>query len=150
MKSTSEALTRLTALCAQSEHCISDIRSRLDTWEIDDEDERQKIIDYLTQNNFIDEYRYCRAYVNDRLRYARHGRIKMAAALRQKHLPADAISQALEQLDDELYVQTLNDLIQSKRRTTHAPDEYQLRAKLIRFAQSRGFELDLILDQLQE
>ena len=45
-----------------------------------------EIIDRLIDEKFIDERRYCRAFVNDKLRFNHWGRVKIQAKLREKKL----------------------------------------------------------------
>ena len=94
---------------------------------------------------FIDEARYCRAFVNDKLRFNRWGRIKIIAALRDKHLPQEHISEAIESIDDEKYIEILKEVIAIKRRELKGKDDFATRQKLIRHAASRGFEPSTIM-----
>ena len=74
----------------------------------------------------------------------RSGRQKIAMALRQKSIPQDLIIQALNSIDQEEYLKTLNKIISAKRKTLKNSDEYQNNIKLIRAAVSKGFEIPLI------
>lgn len=78
--------------------------------------EQQRIIDRLQDEGFINEERYCRAFVNDKLRFNRWGRVKIRAALYEKQLPREYIAQAIEEIDEEEYMQTLHDLVATKQR----------------------------------
>lgn len=43
-----------------------------------------RIIDRLVVEKFIDEERYCRAFVNDKFRFAKWGKMKITQALYMK------------------------------------------------------------------
>jgi len=77
------ALKKAMALCAGREYCRSDIRQKLSTWSIDATD-AEKIISKLVIEKFIDEERYCTAFVRDKFRYNKWGRVKIASALKMK------------------------------------------------------------------
>lgn len=145
MKPTSpaEALNKAAAYCTLCERCISEVSKKLTTWGVSPA-EQQRIIDRLQDEGFINEERYCRAFVNDKLRFNRWGRVKIRAALYEKQLPREYIAQAIEEIDEEEYMQTLHDLVATKQRELKNED-FATKQKIIRFAASRGFEPAKIL-----
>lgn len=133
-----EALNKAAAYCTLCERCISEVSNKLTTWGIAIT-EQQRIIERLQSEGFIDEQRYCRAFVNDKVRFNRWGRVKITAALYEKRLPKEYISEAISDIDEELYMQTLRELIAIKQKELKG-DDYATKQKLIRFAASRGYE----------
>ena len=138
-----EALNKAAALCSAAEKCEWDIREKLCVWEISDS-EADKIITYLKKENFLDENRFAAFFVKDKFRFNKWGRIKIAYVLKMKHISNDIIQEAMLAIDDEEYFSTLCDILQSKQKGLKYKDEYDRRAKLTRFAQSRGFEYEII------
>lgn len=145
-----EGLSRMAALCSVSEHCESEVREKLQKVAMPTAD-IQRIVDRLYDDDYLNTARYCRAFSRDKLRFAHWGRIKIQQALRMKGLPDADIRQALNDLDEELgeeYRSILEETLEQKSRTLHDEDDYTRRGKLIRFAASRGFTPDEILDIL--
>ncbi len=143
-----EGLSRMAALCSVSEHCESEVREKLQKVAMPAAD-IQRIVDRLYDDDYLNTTRYCRAFSRDKLRFAHWGRIKIQQALRMKGLPDADIRQALNDLDEELgeeYRSILEEALEQKSRTLHDEDDYTRRGKLIRFAASRGFTPDEILD----
>ena len=134
-----EALNKVAAYCTLCERCISEVSTKLTAWGVPP-GEQEKIIARLIEEKFIDEARYSRAFVNDKLRFNRWGRIKIIAALREKRLPQEYINEAIESIDDEQYAEILKEVIAIKRRELKEKDDFATRQKLIRHAASRGFE----------
>ena len=139
-----EAINKAAAYCTLCERCINEVSTKLTAWGILPA-EQNKIIERLLSEGFIDEGRYCRAFVNDKLRFNRWGRIKITAALRDKRLPQELIKEAIEQIDEEEYTQVLRDVISIKHKELKGKEDYATQQKLIRFAASRGFEPGNIL-----
>lgn len=144
-----EALHRAAALCSSAEHCTADIREKLARWGVTEADSRT-IIDRLVQERFIDEQRYAVAFVKDKFRFSGWGRIKMRYALQQKRIDGSDIDHALATLDEEQYNDRLLELLQAKLRSIRDDDPEARRAKLFRFAASRGFESALIFNALKQ
>ena len=144
-----EALHRAAALCSSAEHCTADIREKLARWGVTEADSRT-IIARLVQERFIDEQRYAVAFVKDKFRFSGWGRIKMRYALQQKRIDGSDIDHALATLDEEPYNDRLLELLQAKSRSIRDDDPEARRAKLFRFAASRGFEPSLIFNALKQ
>jgi len=142
-------LKKAMTYCAGKECCRSDMSQKLDSWSTDT-DETEKIISQLVKENFINEERYASAFVRDKFRYNKWGRVKISAALRQKKIPSDIISGALESLDEQAYREALVKIISDHRRTVKAKNQYDLKGKLLRYGLSKGFEGHLLYDILNE
>lgn len=135
-----EALKRAAASCSCQELCRADVEDRLLKWNMSHE-AAERILARLEADNFLNEERYCRAFINDKLRFAKWGKQKIAGGLRLKQVSYKLAWQLLEEVDREEYLAVLRDIIASKRKSIRAGSEYELNAKLVRFALSRGFEM---------
>ena len=129
------------ALCARAEPCTYEMDEKMRRWQLP-EDERRRVIDRLTEERFIDEERYCRFFVRDKIRQNKWGRRKVEQALYMKRIPEDRVARVLDEVDRETYIEILRPLLQAKRKTVKANSDYELECKLIRFALSRGFSVD--------
>ena len=143
-----EALFRAAALCSTGERCCRDIAEKLTQWGIAAAD-AGRIIEHLADGGYIDEERYCRSFVSDKLRFDRWGRIKIRYALAQKGIGNSLIQKYLSDIDEEQYRAALGELL-AKKRAALSGGEPEVRVKLMRFAASRGFEPDAIYAVLGE
>lgn len=146
---TAEELYRIGArMCAGTEHCRSEVLSRL-LKSTDDQELCQQVLNRLTTERYIDEERYVRAFAHDKLLFARWGRRKIQQELWRKGLPEVLYQSVLQEEEDEAsYRRILQELLESKKKSTKGRNAYEIRMKLARFAASRGFETDLIFDLL--
>ncbi len=142
-KTEQEAYLTLTALCAQAEHCQWEMTEKMRHWELSDE-VQARIMQRLVQERYVDDLRYARAFVNDKVRYNKWGRRKVDQALWQKHIDETIRQQALDEVDDQTYLTILKPLLKQKRRTVKAQSDYEMNQKLMRFALGRGFTFDII------
>jgi len=138
-----EAYLRLAALCAQAEHCEQEMRDKMRRWGLD-EAAQDKVVERLTKERYIDEERYARAFVKDKIRYNKWGRRKVQQALWMKHISDDIQQQVLDEIDEKEYLDVLRPLLKQKRKSIKAESDYELNQKLVRFALSRGFGFDII------
>ena len=138
-----EAYLQLAALCAQAEHCQQEMRDKMRRWELD-ETVQNRIVARLVKERYVDDERYARAFVKDKIRYNKWGRCKVQQALWQKHVDADIQQRVLDEIDEIEYLDILRPLLKQKRKSIKAESDYELNQKLVRFALGRGFGFDII------
>ena len=143
MKSEKEAYLTLAALCARAEHCQWEMLEKMRRWEVP-EDAQARVMQRLVKERYVDDERYARAFVKDKIRYNKWGRRKVDQALWQKHIDEDIRKRVLDEVDDEEYLSVLRPLLKQKRKSTKANSDYELNQKLMRFAMGRGFTFDII------
>ena len=142
-KTEQEAYLTLAALCAQAEHCQWDMTQRMQRWQLD-AGAQARVMQRLVEERYVNDERYARAFVKDKVRYNHWGRRKVEQALWQKHIADDIRQQVLDEVDDEVYIDVLRPLLEQKRRSTRAANDYEMNQKLTRFALGRGFTFDVI------
>lgn len=139
MSAYNDALLWATSYCSRSEHCAADVLSKIDKYELNPS-QTEQLLAYLKQEKYIDEKRYARAYALDQFRFAQWGRLKIAQALRMKHIHDSDIQDALQEIPQDEYLDVLKNLLLKKQKQMSAKTPYELTMKLLRFAYSRGFE----------
>ena len=133
--SKAEWLDKAEAYCARSEHCAADVRRKLYEWQVPS-DLSDEIVENLYVNDFLNDARFCHAYVHDKVAYQSWGRMKIQAGLRALNLPERAISAALNEIEESIYTKNLRNLISSRQLE---PEE-----KRLRFLLQRGFTYEEI------
>jgi regulatory protein len=141
------SLNKAMALCSKKEYCTSEILVKLHDWGTDFNDSI-RILGLLKKENFINEERYTRGFVRDKFNFNKWGRIKIASHLKGKNIPGEKIKMALDTIDNETYKKTLTNLLSAHRRTVKAKNQLDLKAKLMRYGLSKGFESNLLYDLL--
>lgn len=133
--SKAEWLSKAETYCARAEHCAADVRRKLYEWGTP-ADFFDFIEQKLYENDFLNDARFCRAYVHDKVEYQKWGRLKILAGLRAMQLPESEIDEALKNIDEFAYFYNLRYLI--KQRKNDSED------KLLRFLSQRGFTYEEI------
>ena len=138
-----EALRQLAAMCATAEHCRHDMLQKMQAWGLSEE-AQEHIIHQLVEGRYVDDERYCRAFVADKMKYNKWGRRKIDMALCQKRIEADIRHRVLGAVEPDEFIAILRPLIDSKRKSIKADNPRERNAKLMRFALQRGFTIDEI------
>ncbi|MDH8702640.1 regulatory protein [Dysgonomonadaceae bacterium PH5-43] len=135
-----KALYRLATYCSKGEKCVYDVRKKMNLWELTEE-EKINLITYLKKEKFIDEERYCRAFVNDKIRYNKWGLHKIKFELKKKNISESVINDCLSIVDKEDVRIQLKTLIDNKRKSVKGKNDYEIKQKLMRFAVGRGYSI---------
>ena len=133
--------------CSLSEHCIKKVREKLVQWETPKEF-IDPIIEKLLEQDYINEERFSRAFVKDKFRFNHWGRIKIQTHLRALSISSENITKAMDEIDEDEYAEILDEIVEKKRKTIKKGTDYEIRAKLLRHALSRGFEYEIIASKL--
>ncbi len=144
-----EAKLKLESWCAYQDRCKSEVLLKLKSFELSS-DQEQKLIDYLTLNRFLDDQRYADSIVSGKFSIKKWGRIKITYFLKKKYIPKELISNALSTLDEDVYYSVLLSLAEKKHESLSLKNSYEKRVKVVTYLQSKGYELDLIIDALNE
>ena len=145
MKEVSEqgAYLQLAQLCARAEHCQYELTEKMRRWGMSDE-AQARVMQRLVSERYVDDERYARAFVRDKIRYNKWGRRKVEQALWQKHIDKDIREQILNEVDDDEYLSVLRPLLKQKQKTLKGGTDYERNQKLVKFALQRGFTYDII------
>lgn len=143
-----EAKEKIEAWCAYQDRCHFDVERKLITFGLDQED-RAVLTSHLIEYGFLDEQRFADAFVSGKVRIKRWGRIKIKQHLKQKCISDQCISEAMNKIDDEEYRSNLA-LLLSKKWLTTKGSEYIRKQKVAQFLYGKGYESELIQEQLRD
>ncbi|MBQ9418642.1 MAG: RecX family transcriptional regulator [Bacteroidales bacterium] len=135
-KASTHFLDKARRYCAYAEQCESAVRQKLASWGAT-ANESSSIIEQLRAERYLDDERYARAYCESKLLHQHWGRMKVAYQLRIKQLPREVIDGALNAIDEDAYLQMLQEVAARKRK--ELGEDPQADRKLISFLAARGF-----------
>lgn len=138
-----KALHLLAAYCSNAERCEDEVRKKMVRWEISQESQ-ESILSHLQKEDFLNEVRFCKAFVNDKLRFNKWGAKRIYYELARKKISPKLIKMSLEEIDGDENEKILMQILTSKQKVTKSKNSYDLHQKLFRFALGRGFDCSLI------
>ena len=144
-----QVLDKMAKYCAYQERCVKDVRDKLKTFDITQEN-RNKILEYLLGNRFVNDERFAMCFVRGKINQSGWGLNKIRFHLMQKGIAKDLIDEALRQTDKEDYRQRLISILTTKAKTVKAANDFERKRKLAAFAIQKGFESALVWEVLKE
>jgi regulatory protein len=147
--SKAEALNQLARYCAYRERCHSEVRGKL--LDIGMRGEMlEEIIAELITKGFLNEQRFAQEFVIGKFKALKWGRVKLINELRRKDVPKQIIHKALEALDDDRYVEVLQELAGKKLKSLPGRKSLKKRAALQRFLIGKGYEGEIVRKVVSE
>ena len=128
-----QALQRLAGLCSRGEYCSYDMTEKMRRWGLS-ETAQARVMAELVKGRYVDDSRFCRMIVRDKLKFNKWGRRKIEQALWAKRIDES----------DEEYAEILMPMLKAKRKSVKAASDYERDMKLIKYAMGRGFTMDVI------
>ncbi len=145
-KTPQQALQTLMRMCARSERSSGDALRLMNRWGVAD-DEARKVLARLQSERFIDDARYAEAFVRDKLNLSGWGAYKIKMALRAKGVAREIIEEVVAPMIEATDMrERLEEIMQRKMRTLRYSSPYDAKTKLIRFAASRGYDMEQAME----
>ena len=144
-----EILKKMRKYCAVQERCVSDVKKKVDKFLVSKSDKIQ-IINSLTIEKYIDEKRFAISYCQGKFKIKKWGKQKIKNELIKKKISYENIEIAINSISKADYIKSLNDLINFKIKFLNDKDLFNRNGKLARFLLQRGYEFDIIWDQINK
>lgn len=139
-----QAKSKIEALCSQRELCGKEVRDRLQRWGLPLE-EHDKLVKHLIEERYVDEKRFALFFAKDKHALSHWGKSKITFELRNRHISAEIIEEAISQIPEEGYEEQLEEMLRKKLKSIKSGTPYDICGKLIRFGLSRGHESGLVI-----
>lgn len=130
---------RLAQLCSRREYCSRGILDLLRRKGVGEKD-AEAVLERLRAERYVDDARYARAFARDKALLAGWGPRKIAYALSLKGIPEDVVQAALAEVGEDERFRRMEEVIRGKWRSVKAVTPQERRAKVLRFALSRGYD----------
>ena len=139
-------LKKVLRYCAYQDRCTQEVRNKLATFDMPDS-EKEKILKLLVDEGYLDDERYASTFVRSKIHLKKWGVNKIRMALKMKGISDENISNALSEIDPEIYREELIKVLKSKK--INETDPYKLKAKLAQYAMQKGYEPRLVWETLR-
>lgn len=142
------ALEKAMRYCSFQERCVLDMEKRFYAWNVK-KSNWDKILDYLIKEDYLNEQRFIEAYVRGKFVMKKWGRNKIIVGLMQRNLTGKKVNEAIiNEIEEEVYLETLNKLIDRKKQLLNEKNPLVERDKIYRYLLSKGYESEIIVTKL--
>ncbi|MDR1878757.1 MAG: recombination regulator RecX [Bacteroidales bacterium] len=141
-----QTIERIKRYCAFQDRSEWEVRRRMQQYQFSEKEEN-KMIDELKEANYIDDYRFTKIYVKSKVGYKQWGKRKIREELSHKRIDPELIEEFLDSIPEEEYLNAMRHCI---RKWSYTKVMNPLTCvKLYRFLFSKGYEPDLIKEEIK-
>lgn len=119
-----------------------EIQKYMDRLEIG-EKQKEKIIQKLKDNHFLDEKKFTKTFISDKIHLSNMGPNKIQKELLEHGISFDFIQESLSEYDDTIFEEKINRLIQ-KKMTSQKCSNKMFKQKITNYLLDLGYDLDMI------
>jgi len=144
-----EAKKSLENYCAYQDRCHQEIERKLHAMQMIPE-ARELIILHLMEHDFLNEERFSKSFARGKFRIKKWGKQRIIRELKMRNISAYNINTALKEIDDDIYIETLEEITKKRFDLINEGDVYKKRKKLTDYLIRKGFENNLIYEAVSE
>lgn len=142
-----DAKKTLENYCAYQERCHKEVVDKLKSMHIIPE-AIDTIVVHLITSNYLNEERFAKAFCRGKFRIKKWGKNRIVRELKMRHISKYNIDMALQEISHDLYIETLDTLINKRITQVDGINTYKKKKKVVAYLLYRGWESHLIYDRL--
>ena len=142
-----EAFEKIIIFCNYRERSSKEVLIKLFSLGYDSNTSK-KIIDKLKKNNIINDLRFSKSFSRGKFNINKWGKSKIKSYLINKGIGENEINQGLESIDNEIYLETLKNLLINKKKSIQEKEVKLKKQKLFNYLYQKGYEKNLIFDSI--
>lgn len=137
--------------CAYQERSHAEVRDKLYKLGLPSA-QINKLLAELIEEGFLNEERFARAFAGGKFRLKKWGRLKIIRELEAHQLTPACIRLGLQEIDEASYRKTLRELLNKQRLSlrNRISDVFELRDRLSRYLIQKGYEPDLVWEEIRK
>ena len=141
-------LEKMRSYCMYQERCIQEVKKKLTRLQVVPKS-KSKIINHLIDDDYLNEVRFTKSFIQGKLRIKKWGRIKLNYELRIRGIKKFIIDKEINKISKEDYYQYFNEFSNNKIKTLKGSKEQKKRS-FVNYFIYRGWENNLIYEKLNE
>jgi regulatory protein len=143
-----QAILKMARYCAYQERSQHEVRQKLYELGLRYQDVEASISELISEG-FINEERFAIAYAGGKFRMKHWGKVKIKAGLSLHKISEYCVKKALNSLNDEDYIKTIDLLLEKKIIQIKNRKSIEQQHLCAKYLISKGYESDLVWDRIK-
>ena len=141
-------IEKIQSYCLYQDRCVMEVKNKLYSFKVSSQ-LVENIVEYLIDNDYLNEERYTKMFIQGKLRIKKWGRIKLKYELKSKGIDIKTINEYINQINEEDYMNYFNEFSTSKIKFLKGTKDQKKRS-FINYFTYRGWENNLIYQKLRD
>jgi len=144
-----ELQSKMEQYCVYQDRCHQEIERKMKEYQMIPE-AKEKILLHLMRHDFLNEERFSKSFARGKFRIKNWGKQRIIRELKIKNISSYNIKTALKEIDEELYVKTIEKIATSKKNTIKESNLFKKKKKIYDYLYRKGYESSLIQETIQK
>ena len=140
---------KLEYYCSYQDRCHKEVEDKLYSFSVS-QSEKDEILTYLIENNFINEERFAQSFVRGKHNYKFWGKNRIVNELKFRNISSRIITIALKEIPEETYLENFHQLAEKHWHNITERKGSKKNKKFVDFLLRKGYETSLIYEKLKE
>ena len=141
-------LEKMRSYCMYQERCIQEVKKKLTRLQVIPKT-KSKVINHLIDNDYLNEVRFTKSFIQGKLRIKKWGKIKLNYELRIRGVKKFIIDEEINKISKDDYYDYFNEFSNNKIKILKGSKDQKKRS-FINYFTYRGWENNLIYEKLNE
>ena len=141
-------IEKIQSYCIYQDRCEKEVKKKLYTFNVE-KDLQLKIINYLIDNDYLNEERFTKLFIQGKLRIKKWGKMKLKFELKSRGVENSMIDKYINDISDDEYTAYFNEFSSNKIKFLKGTKDQKKRS-FINYFTYRGWENYLIYQKLKE
>jgi regulatory protein len=141
-------LEKMQSYCMYQERCIKEVKKKLTRLQVTPKT-KSKVINHLIDNDYLNEVRFTKSFIQGKLRIKKWGKIKLIYELRIRGVKKFIIDEEINKISKDDYYNYFNEFSNNKIKILKGSKDQKKRS-FINYFTYRGWENNLIYEKLNE
>ena len=144
-----EIRKKLEYYCAYQDRCHQEVSQKMYSFSLSTY-EKEEIMVYLIDNNFLNEERFAQSFTRGKHNYKNWGKNRIVNELKARNISSTLIKIALKEINDSLYLETFEELAEKHWNSISESNLMKKRKKFCDYFLRKGWENELIYEKVRE
>lgn len=136
-----EVKQKLVNYCVYQDRCHKEVEEKMRDFVLIEE-AKEEILLYLLRENYLNEERFTRSFIRGKFYQKSWGKTKLRLELLSRGIPEKLILKSMDEIDESDYENTILRTYEKYYEKQNSKNEFERKAKTIRYLLSRGFEYE--------
>lgn len=141
-------IEKIQSYCLYQDRCIKEVKNKLFSLKVNN-DLGQKIINHLIDNDYLNEERFVKLFIQGKLRIKKWGKIKLKYELKIRGINNNIIDAHIKNISEDEYISYFDEFSSSKIKFLKGSLDKKKRS-FINYFTYRGWENQLIYQKLKD
>ncbi|MDX8573111.1 regulatory protein RecX [Elizabethkingia sp. HX QKY] len=142
-----EIKQKLVNYCVYQDRCHKEVEEKMQSFLLISE-AKDEILLYLIKENYLNEERFTRSYIRGKFYIKHWGKQKIKSQLKIKGISEKLINTCMSEIYDDDYEKQIKFFAEKLLPTYKGLNDFQKKTKLIRFLVTKGYEYELIIENI--